>query len=37
MYIFTVTTIMAIFISFFVKVHPDAERRAKKKQADQAP
>lgn len=30
MYIFTVTTILAIGISYFVKVHPDAENRLKK-------
>lgn len=30
MYIFTFTTILAIGISFFVKVHPDAENRLKK-------
>jgi len=30
MYIFTVTTIIAIVISFFVKVHPEAENRLKK-------
>ena len=30
MYIFTVTTILAIFVSFFVKVHPDAENRHNK-------
>lgn len=30
MYIFTATTIIAIFLSFFVKVHPDADRRSKK-------
>lgn len=37
MYIFTVTTIIAICISFFVKVHPEAEKRLKKAKVEEAP